>query len=363
MADDDTTPEASKEDLAFAKLEGKITQFLKNEGLSNFSAKVAFGFLQSQLNKEGGSERMKHVVAYLQQSLSGRRTTDETNPLQKGCPNVLPGLRAHPFWNVSDNETFPWLRDLERSFEELRGEFMTIVGDEGATLFQPYRSPPNKNKDDGSIEDDLGQQATTQGAWNVCYLHLHGLDFESNLERLPKIATALKKIPRYYNHSFLSALVPGTTIKPHFGPTNKKLRCHLPLLVPPSVGGQASELVCSGEHRQLYEGRCVIFDDSFEHYSVNRGDSPRVVLIFDTWHPDLSQEEIKFLSFINTAQVKAARKMKEKLQEDSSDFLSIIERSRKKAGDSGNDDSNGNGTVMSAVQPEDIWGFNGKGDG
>ena len=39
--------------------------------------------------------------------------------------------------------------------------------------------------------------------------------------------------------------------------------------------------------REWAEGRCLIFDDSFEHEVWHEGDSDRVVLICDLWHPDL----------------------------------------------------------------------------
>ena len=41
-------------------------------------------------------------------------------------------------------------------------------------------------------------------------------------------------IPNCYNHSFFSAMNPKTHILKHHGPTNKKLRFHLPIL---GVGG------------------------------------------------------------------------------------------------------------------------------
>ena len=37
-------------------------------------------------------------------------------------------------------------------------------------------------------------------------------------------------IPRQYYHAFFSALTEKTHILPHYGPTNKKLRFHIPLL-------------------------------------------------------------------------------------------------------------------------------------
>jgi len=48
------------------QLETRVVKYLKNEGLSPFSAKVAFGFLQGQLHKDGGFDRMNRVNRYLQ---------------------------------------------------------------------------------------------------------------------------------------------------------------------------------------------------------------------------------------------------------------------------------------------------------
>jgi aspartyl/asparaginyl beta-hydroxylase (cupin superfamily) len=39
------------------------------------------------------------------------------------------------------------------------------------------------------------------------------------------------------------------------------------------------------------EGRCVTFDDTWEHVAWNRSDRTRVVLILDRWRPDLSEAE------------------------------------------------------------------------
>ena len=63
-------------------------------------------------------------------------------------------------------------------------------------------------------------------------------------------------------------------------------------------------LTVANEERALQAGKCVIFDDSFLHEAVNRAGSyeasdsssgPRVVLIIDVWHPDLSAEEVVVL--------------------------------------------------------------------
>jgi aspartate beta-hydroxylase len=60
---------------------------------------------------------------------------------------------------------------------------------------------------------------------------LHDIQFEENCDKVPKTIEILKSvIPRNYCHAFFSAIIPGTHIIPHNGPTGKKLRVHLPLL-------------------------------------------------------------------------------------------------------------------------------------
>ena len=79
-----------------------------------------------------------------------------------------------------------------------------------------------------------------------------------------------------------------TSIKPHFGACNLKLRCHFPLFVP-----EASFLRVAGEARPWQAGKMVIFDDSYEHEAANLSKTEeRVILLIDIWHPDLTHSEI-----------------------------------------------------------------------
>jgi aspartate beta-hydroxylase len=126
----------------------------------------------------------------------------------------------------------------------------------------------------------------------------------------------------------LQAITPGTHITPHHGPTNKKLRCHLPLVVPEMSFHEISEselrltipvlatfdissepYSCLRVHDQLIRfcaGSAFVFDDSFEHevFHLNKYEAPRVVLIIDIWHPDLTEAEVKFLRFLESQQQK-----------------------------------------------------------
>lgn len=37
-------------------------------------------------------------------------------------------------------------------------------------------------------------------------------------------------------------------------------------------------------------GKCLVFDDSYEHEVWNKTEGERVLLLFDLWHPDLVEE-------------------------------------------------------------------------
>jgi aspartate beta-hydroxylase len=49
-------------------------------------------------------------------------------------------------------------------------------------------------------------------------------------------------------------------ITPHYGPTNKKLRFHIPL-----IGIKGSRLRVKDKIHELKENEPYVFDDSFEH--------------------------------------------------------------------------------------------------
>jgi aspartate beta-hydroxylase len=81
-------------------------------------------------------------------------------------------------------------------------------------------------------------------------------------------------------------LAPGTHILPHHGVTNARVVTHLPLIVPDDCA-----LRVGGEEHAWQEGRCVTFDDTFEHEAWNRSGQTRVVLILDSWSPYLTPVE------------------------------------------------------------------------
>ena len=47
----------------------------------------------------------------------------------------------------------------------------------------------------------------------------------------------------------------------------------------------------AGRKQVWKPGKCLIFDDSYEHFVWHNGEDDRVVLLFDVWHPDLTHAE------------------------------------------------------------------------
>ncbi|MFD6163273.1 aspartyl/asparaginyl beta-hydroxylase domain-containing protein [Nocardia sp. NPDC060256] len=183
---------------------------------------------------------------------------------------VLPGLRAEPW---PDPAVVPGLALLEENFETIRAEVTALPGN----AFHPEAEAIDRS-----------------GRWDVIFLYARGVRRQDNCAKLPATMRVLDQLPivdTFEGLTYCSRLAPGTRIGGHRGPTNLRLRCHLPLRVP--AGDCAIEV--GGTTRRWAEGRCLLFDDSFEHQAWNYGDGDRIVLVVDVWHPDLTPLEIRVL--------------------------------------------------------------------
>jgi hypothetical protein len=191
-------------------------------------------------------------------------------PLQRPM-EFYPGLETR---EIHERERFPWVAALEASFPLIADEFSRLL--EGGPGFSPvYRAQ------------------TSTGEWAAAYLWVFGKQVEETCRLCPETTRLLSAIPgvAQFGTTLYSALAPHTHIAPHFGFSNAKLRCQLPLRVP----GHCKLKV--GEHEvEQREGRCIVFDDSFLHSAWNDSDEPRFVLVFDFFHPDLTADEIHYLS-------------------------------------------------------------------
>ena len=198
---------------------------------------------------------------------------------QQLAPHWVDGLASRAFHDASTLRIAPLLLD---AFAALRAEAVEIVRS-GALLKEAVWDTEGLVAADG-----VGGAA---GGWCELNLFHMGRTFEKNLIVAPILATLLAtRAPEAVSHirgaAKLSYMKPRTHVRPHSGPSNTRLRVHLPLIVP-TVG--LSALRVGDETRLLKEGELIAFDDSFTHEVWHNGSEPRVVLIVDVWHPDMDE--------------------------------------------------------------------------
>ncbi|KUF64863.1 Aspartyl/asparaginyl beta-hydroxylase [Phytophthora nicotianae] len=274
------------------QVEEKLHELIRSWGVSTFSERIALQWIKRFLGSDSGHDAFLRLGKWIVLQLNQRRIPHDCSSWQT----------------------------LESNFAVIKEELLALKNN-AKSAFQPYRAPSWAS--DIDTKDGLGSAGHDAGDWNVLYLFLHNVNFQANRQMCPKIAAIIESIDGHYDHAFYSALAPRTHIKKHHGPTNKKLRCHLPLVVPEGK----CRLRVGDEVVYMQEGKCFVFDDSFEHEAWNDDDTrSRIVLIIDVWHPDLSVQERKFLSFLRNAQL---RMDKTRCQDSGDNFYSII----KKAGE------------------------------
>ncbi len=209
----------------------------------------------------------------LERLLAGIEGTDEGRGPLQDCFYLFPGLRAQP-WH--DPAEYPWVAALENSFAEIKHEFLT-----------QYQGGLNRHPE----SDELART----GAWNTYTFYRMAEGFTEHLDNCPATAAALAQVPGIENAgmAYFSAMAPGTTVKPHCGFVNARIRCHLGLVVP-----EGCWMRVGSERRSWTEGSCLVFDDSFEHEVQIGQDGYRAVLLLDAWHPDLTASEIRGLTHL-----------------------------------------------------------------
>ena len=187
-----------------------------------------------------------------------------------------------------DRGMFPWLDAIEAATDEIRAELIEIL--QMPETFSPYvESYQNRPNIDAS-----GLTGNTD--WSAFFLCKNGQILPEHATRCPKTMEALKdapldRIPGRTPSILFSQLRPGTKIPPHTGMLNTRLICHLPLIVPEKCGFRVGN-----QTREWVEGKAWLFDDTIEHEAWNGSDKLRVVLIFDVWRPELSEDERRLVT-------------------------------------------------------------------
>jgi len=206
------------------------------------------------------------------------RESDLPDPRQRPTFLYFPGIPSRTFY---PRERFPAHARLEAAVETVREELRGVLAQDELVPFLGTNTS----------EELLGASGGQGAAWDAFFFYRHGVRHDLHCARCPRTSELLDSLPlvRVREHApetLYSVLRPGTHILPHRGVTNTRLVTHLPLIVPPDCA-----LRVGGETHVWQEGRCVTFDDTFEHEAWNRSGQTRVVLIVDSWNPDLSEAE------------------------------------------------------------------------
>jgi hypothetical protein len=199
--------------------------------------------------------------------------------IQEPTAYFFPELPQTQFY---DPAAFDWVPALEAAADAIREELRAVLAG-GREGFCPYiRAEPNVPRDHPLLDNDN---------WSALFLCENGRLFEEAIARCPRTWEAVGKAPlawieRSSPTIMFSLLRPRTRIPAHTGMQNTRLICHLPLILPPDCRFRVGN-----ETREWQEGKLLIFDDTIEHEAWNDSGEDRVVLIFDIWRPELSDQE------------------------------------------------------------------------
>jgi aspartyl/asparaginyl beta-hydroxylase (cupin superfamily) len=211
----------------------------------------------------------------------GRKRRFDSQPAVFYYPRLAPG-------EFFERSRFPWLDAIEARTDAIRDEFLEVLkGEEG---FAPYITYPS------DVPHNQWAELNNSPRWSAFHLIKSGLAVAENAARCPRTMEALALAPQPAQpgrtpSAMFSLLKPRTRIPPHSGVSNARLVVHLPLIVPEGCGFRVGN-----DTRKWVPGKAWVFDDTVEHEAWNDSDKLRVVLIFDIWHPDLTEAERELLT-------------------------------------------------------------------
>jgi len=224
---------------------------------------------------ESWSPRFRHAL----ELAAGKRKQFLQQPTVFNFPE-LPHIQFY------DRADFDWAPAVEAAAEEIRSELVALLQQDGLADFRPYIQA-----DPAKVRLDSNKQLVDNKDWSALFIVENGKPAPQILDRCPRTWAAVSKaplpaIPGWGPTAMFSLLKARAKIAAHTGMINTRLVCHLPLIVPTGCTFRVGN-----ETREWEEGKLLIFDDTIEHEAWNDSAEDRVVLIFDIWRPELSEQE------------------------------------------------------------------------
>jgi len=199
----------------------------------------------------------------------------DRHPAQMGAKWILPGISPKAWHDPYDYaEIAPIAKAFEAEYEAVKRELRSAWAVD-RDAFSDYR-----------------HYLSTQRDWQALYLYRDAGLVPDSAETAGTAFSVLRDhvvqtgaiCPLLESH--FSVLLPGARIKPHCDLWNFSINLHFAIDVPDGCG-----ISVAGETRQWEEGRCLLFDYSFEHEAWNEGAAPRTCLLVDLWHPETTEPE------------------------------------------------------------------------
>ncbi len=206
----------------------------------------------------------------------GRKRRFEARPMTFFYANL-------PAIEFFDRGLFPWLDAFEASTDVLREEFLGILGMEASLVPYVNYAP--------DVPLNQWAELNNSSQWSAFHIYQEGKLVATNAAKCPRTVSLLATAPQPIQvdrtpSAMFSLLKAKTRIPPHTGVSNVRLVTHVPLVVPENCGFRVGN-----QTREWVPGRAWVFDDTIEHEAWNESDAPRAVLIFDIWHPHLTEAE------------------------------------------------------------------------
>lgn len=250
-----------------------------------------FDDLLTPLQELYGASEMRRVERCISIYLNEQEAAFP-DPRQRPKFLYFPDIPSQPYY---PRERFPWQTALEAASNDIRRELRQVMAQPGS--LEAFLQSGQQEETDAFLKSS----SDTAAAWDAYFFYRHGERYDAHCDRCPATAALLDAIPlvRIRDHApetLFSVLSPGTHIMPHRGVTNTRLVTHLPLIVPADCA-----LRVGGETHAWRHDHCVTFDDTFEHEAWNRSDETRVVLIVDSWNPDLTEAERHAVTYLVAA--------------------------------------------------------------
>lgn len=182
----------------------------------------------------------------------------------------FPGRPSRPIWNTQQVGIGRWLEENHHVFKE---ELEAIINHPSDLYRQLMAADPSR------------EHLATPGGWETLRIVRYHHWYDMFCQVAPRTCELIKARPEIVNCTFMNVnyvkLNPGTHLKPHYG-NGPRLSAHLSVIAPEPL---RSGMSVASEKVMWFEGKAIIFDDTYPHCVSHWGKLPRYVMLVWFCHP------------------------------------------------------------------------------